>query len=173
MHDDNLLQASRTHDGVALAWQWARLDALAPSDLYAAMALRQRVFVVEQKCAFLDADGLDAHAWHLLGWMPHDGAPALVAYLRMVDPGAKYREPSLGRIVTAPSVRRTGLGRRLVGEGIARTGGVHAGMPIRIGAQRYLESFYAAFGFRTVSPPYDEDGIAHVEMLRDAERPLR
>ena len=173
MHDDNLLQASRTHDGVTLAWQWARLDALAPYDLYAAMALRQRVFVVEQKCAFLDADGLDAHAWHLLGWMRHDGAPALVAYLRVVDPGVKYREPSLGRIVTAPSVRRTGLGRRLVGEGIARTAGLHAGMPIRIGAQCYLEPFYAAFGFRTVSQPYDEDGIAHVEMLRDAERPLR
>jgi ElaA protein len=171
MHD-----APRSADRTApadVAWQWARLDALAASDLYAAMALRQQVFVVEQRCAFLDADGLDARAWHLLAWLPSPSAPGLGGYLRVVDPGAKYREPSLGRIVTAPPVRRTGLGRRLVAEGIARTSAACAGMPIRISAQRYLESFYAAFGFRTVSAPYDEDGIEHVEMLRDVAPALR
>ncbi len=170
---DPMRAAPDSVTAIAPAWQWGRLTDLAPSDLYAAMALRGQVFVVEQRCAFLDADGLDARSWHLLAWLRLDDAPALVAYLRVVDPGAKYDEPSIGRIATAPSARRTGLGRLLVAEGVARASALYPGQPIRIGAQRYLESFYAGFGFRTVSQPYDEDGIAHVEMLRDAERTLR
>jgi ElaA protein len=153
----------------ALAWQWERLERLAPAHLYAAISLRQQVFVVEQRCAFLDADGLDARAWHLLGWSGENDAPFLAAYLRVVDPGARYREPSLGRIVTAPAVRGTGLGRLLVAQGIARASAHYPGLPIRISAQCYLERFYAQFGFRSASEPYDDDGIPHVEMLRDAQ----
>jgi ElaA protein len=41
-------------------------------------------------------------------------------------------------------------------------------MSIRISAQQYLEKFYSEFGFETVSDPYDEDGIPHIEMLRKA-----
>ncbi len=36
---------------------------------------------------------------------------------------------------------------------------------IRISAQSYLEKFYGSFGFKTVSEPYMEDNIPHVEML--------
>src|SRR5512133_2339908 len=120
MNDERAAATSTANDGAALApaWQWSRLDELSPAHLYAILALRQQVFVVEQRCAFLDADGLDIPAWHLLGWMPSRSASTLGAYLRVVDPGAKYREPSLGRIVTAPAVRRSGLGRLLVNEGI-------------------------------------------------------
>ena len=39
---------------------------------------------------------------------------------------------------------------------------------IRISAQAYLEGFYQAHGFVTVTGPYDEDGIPHLEMLREA-----
>lgn len=40
--------------------------------------------------------------------------------------------------------------------------------PIRISAQQRLERFYAEYDFKTVSEPYDEDGIPHMEMLRGA-----
>jgi len=40
-------------------------------------------------------------------------------------------------------------------------------VPIRIGAQAYLERFYAELGFRRISDNYDEDGIPHLYMLRD------
>jgi len=153
--------------GHALLWHWSRLPALAPADLYAVMALRQRVFVVEQSCAFVDADGFDLDAWHLLGWADGHAGRQLAAYLRVVDPGGKYPEPSIGRVVTAPARRRTGLGRALMAEGIARSAAAWPGRAIRISAQRQLEAFYAGIGFRTVSAPYDEDGIAHVEMLRN------
>jgi ElaA protein len=154
----------------ALRWQWSRLPDMTAQDLYAVMMLRQQVFVVEQSCAFLDADGCDVDAWHLLGW---DAGAAdfangrlLAAYLRVIDAGAKYSEPSIGRVVTAPARRRTGLGRQLMVEGIARTTAVWPGRAVRIGAQQRLEAFYAELGFRTVSAPYQEDGIVHVEMLR-------
>jgi len=149
----------------AMQWQWSRLSELAVGDLYAVMAARQQVFVVEQRCAFLDADGLDLHAWHLLGWDDAAATPRLAAYLRIVDPGHKFAEPSIGRVLTSAACRGTGLGRVLMNEGLARAAGVFPGRAIRIAAQQQLEDFYASLGFRTVSAPFLEDGIPHVEML--------
>jgi ElaA protein len=75
---------------------------------------------------------------------------------------------SIGRVVTSPAARGTGLGRELVAQGIALAQRLHPGHAIRIGAQAHLEAFYAGFGFVTVSEPYDEDGILHVDMLLSA-----
>src|SRR5271167_3276487 len=146
-------------------WQWKRFAELEPEALYALLAARAAVFVVEQDCAFLDLDGLDAYAWHLLGWVAADDGSTLAAYLRLIDPGCKYAEPSIGRVLTTAAFRGTGLGRAAMAEGLARAAGLYPGRALRIGAQQRLERFYAEFGFRTVSPPYLEDGIAHVEML--------
>ena len=148
-----------------IEWQWKRFAELEPQALYALLAARAAVFVVEQHCAFLDLDGLDACAWHLLGWAATEDGPALAAYLRLIDPGRKYAEPSIGRVLTTAPFRGTGAGRAAMAEALARAAAVYPGRAIRIGAQQRLERFYAEFGFRTVSPPYREDGIAHVEML--------
>ena len=88
-----------------IEWQWKRLAGLAPAELYALLAARAAVFVVEQQCAFLDLDGLDASAWHLLGWAGGDEARTLAAYLRLIDPGCKYPEPSIGRVLTTAPYR--------------------------------------------------------------------
>ena len=91
----------------SVAWRWRRFAELSPSELYALLAARSEVFVVEQRCQFLDADGHDLHAWHLLGW---SGEPAvLAAYLRLLEPGRKYAEPSIGRVLTTASFRGRGL----------------------------------------------------------------
>jgi len=153
---------------IKLRWQWSRLEDLAAAELYAVLAARQQVFAVEQKCAFQDADGHDRHAWHLPAWTEDRAAPVLAGYLRVLDPGRKYAEPSIGRVLTVPPHRGIGLGRTLMVEGIARAGQVWPGRPIRIAAQQQLEAFYASLGFRTISAPYDEDGILHVDMLIDA-----
>lgn len=154
---------------IALQWQWARLPDLSAIDLYTALAARQTVFTVEQHCAFQDADGFDLHAWHLLGWVRADsrgdGGRMLASYLRLVDPGQKFAEPSIGRVLTTPAFRGTGQGRAVMLEGLARTARAYPGRSVRIAAQQRLEAFYASLGFRTVSAPYQEDGIAHVEML--------
>ena len=152
---------------IKLRWQWSRLPGLAAIELYAALAARQQVFAVEQKCAFQDADGHDLHAWHLLAWTEDRAAPALAGYLRVLDPGRKYAEPSIGRVLTVPPHRGVGLGRTLMAEGMARASRVWPGRPVRVAAQQRLESFYASLGFRTIAAPYDEDGILHVDMLID------
>ena len=152
-----------------MRWQWSRLALLPPSDLYAALAARQSVFVVEQRCVFQDADGADESSWHLLGWHGAGRDHRLACYLRLVDPGVKFAEPSIGRVLTTAAVRGTGLGRALMHEGIVRAARLHPGCAVRIGAQQRLEAFYASLGFRTASAPYDEDGLVHVEMLRPAD----
>lgn len=148
-------------------WQWKRFAELAPAELYSLLAARAAVFVVEQACAFLDFDGLDACAWHLLGWAAQGEAPTLAAYLRLIEPGRKYPEPSIGRVLTTAAFRGTGLGRAAMREGVARAALLYPGRAIRIAAQQRLERFYQELGFRSVSAPYVEDGIAHVEMLLD------
>jgi len=149
-----------------VSWQWSRFEDLKPDHLYEIVRLREAVFIVEQKCAYLDADGRDQAAWHLLGWLEESGERKLVAYARVFAPGIRYVEGSVGRVVTAPAVRRSGFGRVLMGEALKRLEVLAPGQPIKIAAQRYLEGFYQSFGFRTASAPYEEDGIMHVDMLR-------
>lgn len=147
-------------------WQWRSFADLPKADLYEVLALRQHVFVLEQQCLYNDFDGFDQQAHHLLGWRTIDGRRQLAAYLRCLAPGAKYAEMSLGRVLTARAARGAGLGHELLARGIEFAERQHPGHRIRIGAQQYLERFYAGFGFATVSKPYDEDGILHVDMLR-------
>ena len=150
-----------------IEWHVSPFEALTPSDLYAAMQLRQQVFVVEQACAYLDADGADEVAQHLLGWRAIDGNRRLVAYARLFAPGIKYAEASIGRVVTHPDVRGTGAGRELLAESVRLVDENGWGGQIRIAAQKYLEKFYAGFGFTRVTDPYLEDDIWHVDMLRE------
>ena len=147
-------------------WQWCRFRDLEPEDLYEITRLREAVFIVEQACAYLDADGRDPAAWHLLGWNDEKGTRKLVAYSRIFEPGIRYPEGSVGRVVTAREVRGTGLGRVLMAEALRRLESVAPGRPVRIAAQRYLERFYSSFGFKPASTPYEEDGIMHIDMLR-------
>lgn len=150
-----------------MRWQWSRFADLSVDALYEVLAARQKVFALEQQCLFVDADGLDRHAWHLIGWDDSGARPALAGYLRVIDPGHKFAEPSIGRVLTLPPHRGTGFGRELMREGLARTQQTWPGKPIRIAAQQRLEAFYASLGFRTDCAPYDEDGIPHVDMLRE------
>lgn len=149
---------------MTLALDWLPFDRLTGRQVHDVLQLRQRVFVVEQTCAYLDADGADPRCWHGLGVE----AGVLVACARIAPPGLKYVEPAIGRVVTAPQVRRKGYGRELMQSAIAQVKRLYPGQPIRLGAQRYLERFYGSLGFVVASEPYDEDGIPHVEMRREA-----
>lgn len=126
------------------------------------MQLRQRVFVVEQRCCYQDADGLDHAARHLLGTT----AGQLVAYLRVLQSGQRYPEPAISRVVVDAAFRRRGLGRALMIEGIRWAEEQYPQSGIRLAAQTYLEGFYRSFGFATVGAEYLHDGIPHLEMFR-------
>jgi ElaA protein len=144
---------------VDLTWHDRAFDELTRDELYAIIALREQVFVVEQRCAYLDADGVDRDCRHL--WAQDGGE--IVAYLRLIPPGIKYDEAAIGRVIVAQRMRGTGLGKELMRRGLAAAGAV----PVRLGAQAHLERFYTELGFRRVSDVYDEDGIPHIQMLRE------
>ena len=145
-----------------LRFQWARMDELRARDFHAAKLLRDAVFVVEQNCVYQDTDAYDLQCWHLLAWAGDD----LAAYLRVTDPGSKYPEPSLGRVLTAPAYRGQGLGQQLLSEALRRCDQTWPGQANRISAQQYLLKFYQSFGFEAVGEMYLEDDIPHIEMLR-------
>lgn len=148
----------------AFDWTWSRMAGLGADGVYDMLALRAKVFVLEQGL-FVDPDGADRSAWHLLG---RDPAGELRAYLRVVDPGVKYAEPSIGRVLLEKPLRGSGLADALVTEGIARCTAAWPGAGIRISAQAHLDRFYGRHGFEAVGQTYLEDGIAHLQMFRAA-----
>lgn len=154
-------------------WELAHFTALTPAKLQRIHAGRQEVFVVEQNCAYLDADQYDEVCHHLMGWRSVGDALVMAAYLRIKPPGNKYAEPSLGRVITTKIGRGQGLGRELIRRGLAAAQELYPDHGNRISAQHYLEQFYQSFGFVTVSGIYDEDGIPHVEMLYSPAQQLK
>ena len=147
-----------------ITWMLKAFDDLSTNELYALLRLRSEVFVVEQTCVFLDMDNKDQYCQHLLGWQ----GEKLAAVARIVPAGVSYDEASVGRVVTAPFARGTGLGRQLMQVAIHELQKLYGPVAIRIGAQQHLSAFYGSLGFVVTSEPYDEDGIMHVEMLKQA-----
>jgi len=148
-----------------LAWSWSRFEDLGVDGVYDMLALRAKVFVLEQG-PYLDPDGADRHAWHLLG---RDATHrALLAYLRVLDAGVKFDEVSIGRVVVDATLRGQGVGHQLVREGLAFCARQWPGQPIALSAQAHLQPFYGQHGFEAVSAEYLDDGIPHVDMRRSA-----
>ena len=151
-----------------MEWEWLTFDELGADTLYEILKIRQTVFILEQNCQYQDADNLDRAAWHLIVWErdARSGEKEIAGYLRVVFPGRKYEEPAIGRVLTAASHRGKGLGKQIMAAAMERIDQVYGKTPVRISAQKHLEDFYRGFGFNTVSAPYDDAGIPHIEMLR-------
>jgi ElaA protein len=133
-------------------------------ELYAIMVLRQEVFVLEQNCAFVDADGKDQSAWHL---MVNDASNKCVAYTRLFDKSVYYDGyTSIGRVVTSSQARGGGIGKFLMQKSIEKTIELFGNEPIKIGAQSYLIKFYQSLGFELTGHDYVEDGIDHTYMIK-------
>ncbi len=146
-----------------LAWKCKSFGELNSHELYTIIRLRNEVFVVEQNCVFQDADHKDQKSFHLTGWAGND----LAAYARLVPKNVSYPYISIGRIVTSPAYRKAGAGKALMQQAITDSYQLFGAQPIKIGAQLYLKKFYESFGFVQTGAVYDEDGIPHIEMLKD------
>jgi ElaA protein len=157
MSDTNLPEIS-----YVLRWQWTRLEQLSALELYRILRIRSEIFVVEQTCIYQDMDGLDVAAEHLIAWSDTEVA----AYLRVLAPGTRFAERSIGRVITAPAHRGTGIGRTLMTRALDHLDTTYPHEPIRISAQSHLARFYGSLGFSVDSAEYLEDGIPHMEMLR-------
>jgi len=145
-----------------MTWILKPFDELTPKELYKILQLRNEVFIVEQNCPYQDLDNKDLKAFHLMGMRDHQ----LIAYSRLLAPGISYSESSIGRVVSSPAARKSGMGKRLMAESILQIRNLFQTDTIRIGAQLYLKKFYESFGFIQEGDPYLEDQIPHIIMLR-------
>ena len=145
-----------------MTWILKSFDDLTPKELYQILQLRNEVFIVEQNCPYQDLDNKDLKAFHLMGMQNHQ----LLAYSRLLAPGISYSESSIGRVVSSPAARKTGMGKQLMTESIRQIHHLFHTDRIRIGAQLYLKKFYESFGFQQEGEPYIEDQIPHIIMLR-------
>lgn len=158
-----------------LVWKCKFWEELDREELYGLLRLRAEVFVVEQDCPYQDLDDKDRSGLHL--WAERSDCPAsdggeVLALTRLLPVGVSYPdEVSIGRVVTARSVRRSGLGKELMKRSLEALHRQWPGQPIRLSAQQYLERFYSDFGFEAVGDPYLEDGIPHVAMTLPAGQP--
>lgn len=143
-------------------FHWSRLEDLSGREVHEIIKAREAVFIVEQNCPYQEADDYDLSAWHLVCRV--DGT--LAAYIRVVDPGLKYPEPSIGRVMTVKEFRGKRLGALLMQKAIQFTESRYPSQGIQIGAQAYLRDFYSSFGFRQVGEDYLEDNIPHINMIK-------
>ena len=138
-----------------VATKWQRFDQLMVDGLYELLRFRQGIFVVEQESPYPDLDGLDQDAWHLLLRMKSE----LAGYLRLMQMPVR-----IGRVAVAPHFRGRGLGRRLIEEALLFCRTQYPGAPVVLTAQAHLVPFYRGYGFAPIGEPFNDFGVAHVEM---------
>ena len=139
---------------------WKEYKDLSSDELYAILHLRQKVFVLEQDCPYIDADYSDQDAFHLLAYKDNE----LIGYLRAFKPGIKYEGSSLGRIVTEINSRGLGVGKMITIEGVNFLRNEYSNYEIVISAQHRLQHFYIDLGFTPRGEVYLEDNIDHIQM---------
>ncbi len=147
-------------------WTLGSIQELTAEQLFEVLQLRVDVFVVEQQYAYRELDECDRHpeVRHLLG---RNKGGELIAYARLLPPGLRYPEVNLGRFVVRADCRRQGIGHQLLQTALAEISRCWPKRNVKIAAQEYLQSFYARYGFLRLSDVYLEDGIPHVEMVKE------
>lgn len=144
-----------------MKFDFKKFSDLSPDELYDILQLRSEIFVVEQNCVYNDLDGLDKDAVHQ--FLKKDGE--IVAYSRLLKPGTRFSEYSIGRVVVKQSERGTGLGIKMMEEAKRYIINELGAAKIKISAQSYLQRFYENLGFEIITEMYLEDGIPHFGMM--------
>ena len=136
-----------------------QFNELTTEELYAILKLRVSVFVVEQNCPYMELDDRDQEALHV--WLEDDDG--IEAYLRILDRGVENEHVAIGRVIAVK--RRSGLGSRILSEGIRAAREVFGADCIYLEAQTYAIGLYEKQGFRQISDEFLLDGIPHVKMI--------
>lgn len=146
-----------------MQWHLKSFEQLSGDELYRILRERVGVFMLEQNCLYPEIDGKDPQCHHL--FVEQDGQ--IAAYCRLLPPGVAYTQSSIGRVLVNDAFRGQGLAQEMMTRAIAFLTEELGEKEIKIQAQHYLEKFYGSFGFRPISEVYPEDGIPHVDMLRE------
>lgn len=137
-------------------------EELSNHELYEILRLRSEIFVVEQDCVYQDMDNLDKEALHIFAIYKEQ----VVGYVRLLRPGTRFPEASIGRVVTKKEYRNRGISRFLMHAAIDHIETEWKLPEIKLSAQSYLVKFYESLGFKIVTEEYLEDGIPHYGMKR-------
>ncbi|MHB8259432.1 MAG: GNAT family N-acetyltransferase [Bacteroidia bacterium] len=136
-------------------------DKLSVNELYDFLHLRQQIFVVEQNCIYLDADGADKECLHLLGFVNNK----IVGYARIIPKGISYKTPSIGRVVIDEKYRGKGYAYKIMEEAIRIAVEKFKTKKITISAQLYLKEFYESIGFKVSGKVYLDCDLPHLKMI--------
>lgn len=146
-----------------MEWRIIKFKEFDVNLLYEVLKLRVDVFVVEQNCAYPDLDTYDQQSLHLFCIEKEE----VIAYCRILPPGERYELCSIGRVVVKEKARGTGVARQLMVKAIEEAEDAWNIQTIKICAQSHLQEFYGSLGFVTMSDIFEEDGIPHVNMVRN------
>ncbi|TXD97798.1 GNAT family N-acetyltransferase [Psychrobacter frigidicola] len=160
---------------VSVAWQLTSFAELSPYQIYTIIQAREQVFVKDQHCIYIDADGLDFEAMHLSAYnddantnTDNNDNPQLLAYCRILVPSTAQGYPRIGRVLVLADYRGHGLARELMIQAIEYCHNQFPKQPIHISAQTYLIEFYQSLGFVCEGDVYSEEGIEHMHMVLPA-----
>lgn len=154
---------------MTISWTYQSFSELKNTELYEILALRQKIFIVEQQDIYLDADSKDLNAIHLMGY-DDDADKKIIAYARIIFPDAENNHQntaSFGRVIVDKSYRGIGLAKILIQYILDYLqNSDYSKYPVKISAQIYLIDFYKSFGFKTLGETYLDGTIEHIDMIK-------
>ena len=109
-------------------------------------------------------DDIDYRSLHIF----YESEGKVVAYLRAFEKNSDSGIVQIGRVLTL--THGTGLGGKLLKEGLSQIKEIMNPSSIYIEAQCYATGFYGREGFVISSDEFLEDGIPHVEMILNLKK---
>lgn len=147
-----------------LTWYDLHHSELNVHQLHDLLALRNRVFIVEQQCPYEDIDGQDLvrdnrHIFAL-------GEGRMLACARILTPADESSPVAIGRVIVTSEARGLHLGYRLMEQVLISCEQHWPGRQQYLSAQAHLQAFYMRMGFEPVGEIYLEDNIPHIDMVK-------
>ncbi|BDR64098.1 GNAT family N-acetyltransferase [Clostridium tetani] len=127
-------------------WHVKKFKELKCEEIYKILQIRNKIFIVEQKCAYQDCDDRDKKSYHV--YVEDKGE--IVSYLRILPRKVSYNEVSIGRVLVNKNYRGKGIAREMMIKAINFIEKNLGEKEIKIQAQCYLINFYKSLGFKEI-----------------------
>jgi ElaA protein len=134
---------------------------ISKDDLFDVLALRTKVFVVEQDCPYQELDSNDKKSYHVF----NKNKGTVVAVLRLYF-DSENQLVKIGRVAVDVDFRKSGLAKKMMIASLNFINDKFKNEVILLSAQTYLIDFYQSLGFNIHGEEFLEDGIPHINMSK-------
>tara|TARA_Y100000589_G_scaffold332348_1_gene392188 strand:- start:9157 stop:9600 length:444 start_codon:yes stop_codon:yes gene_type:complete len=134
---------------------------ISKNDLFDVLALRTKVFIVEQNCAYQELDENDKNSYHV--FCKNNGT--IVAVLRIYEDDSNDKI-LIGRVAVHEDYRNSGIAKKMMMDSLTFIKINFNSQMVYLSAQTYLINFYISLGFETNGEEFLEDGIPHIHMSK-------